>query len=97
MDFCTIYVLLLENDKYYIGFTRNLNLRLVEHWAGLMSSKWTTLYKPIRLIEVLLGNKELETLTTLRYMVKFGWENVRGGNYCRVTMKNPPKKLKNWI
>lgn len=45
-----IYVLKLENDKFYIGITYNLNFRFAQHLAG-EGSNWTALHKPIKIHE----------------------------------------------
>ena len=41
-----IYILLLEESKYYIGKTNNTNLRFLDHYNN-NGSEWTKLYKPI--------------------------------------------------
>ena len=95
MRFITTYVLELEDNKYYVGMTCNLNLRLLEHFTGEYSAKWTSKYKPIRLQEVHIGN--IERVVTLKYMLKYGFKNVRGAGWCRIEMKNPPKALATFI
>lgn len=87
-----IYVWLLEEDKYYIGWSENLSQRLKQHSCE-EAAKWTQKYKPVKVIEICLGNKEVENRKTIEYMKKYGWENVRGGSWCVVNMKNPPKEL----
>ena len=89
-----IYVWELEENKYYIGWSENLSRRLKEH-SNDDGAKWTQKYKPIKIIEICLGNKDLENKKTLEYMKKFGWENVRGGSWCKVEMNKPPIALKN--
>jgi predicted GIY-YIG superfamily endonuclease len=39
------YVLKLEEDKWYVGLTTNLNQRLTQHFTG-DGAKWTQLFKP---------------------------------------------------
>ncbi len=65
------YVLLLENDKYYVGITSNYKQRMENHFNG-RGSEWTKLHKPIRVIETFEGSSENEKLKTLFYMKKFG-------------------------
>ena len=79
-----IYCLELENYKYYVGITYNLNLRLGQHMAG-SGAQWTKLYKPLKVIEVIYGNadRKMEDEMTKRYIEKYGAENVRGGSWCR--------------
>jgi len=84
-----VYVLLSEDDFYYIGFSRDIQVRICSHFCGA-GSKWTQLHKPIDVICVKEGCTLLETLTTLVYMIKYGFEKVRGGSYTTVDMKKPP-------
>ena len=46
-----IYVLRLEQDKYYVGKTINVCKRYQLHKNGL-GSEWTKLYKPIKIVKV---------------------------------------------
>jgi len=80
-----IYVLLCEEDKYYIGITYNLNIRIAQHISG-SGAKWTRLYKPKKVIEIIHEGitSTTENEVTLRYKELFGSENVRGGSYCKV-------------
>jgi len=43
-----VYVLQNTNDRYYIGLTENVSVRLNQHNAG--GSKWTAKYRPWTLI-----------------------------------------------
>lgn len=86
------YALELEEGKYYVGITYNLNLRVAQHYCG-SGSKWTRLYKPKRIINVMVGNRERDT--TLELMREKGWQNVRGGPWCKADLKHPPKCLDN--
>jgi predicted GIY-YIG superfamily endonuclease len=88
-----IYVWLLEENKYYVGWSENLSQRLKQH-SSEDGAKWTQKYKPVKIIEICLGNKEVENRKTIEYMKKYGWENVRGGSWCAVNMKGPPNELK---
>ena len=88
-----IYVWELEEKKYYVGTSGNLSQRLKQH-SSEDGAKWTQKYKPVKIIEICLGNKEVENRKTIEYMKKYGWENVRGGPWCQVNMKNPPSELR---
>lgn len=80
-----IYILLLENKKFYIGFTtRDINERVSEHKCG-EGALWTKLHKPKKLIYYDSGNEKDENELTLQMMKEFGFYNVRGGEYV---MKN---------
>ncbi len=88
----SVYTLLLENNKYYVGFTnRNVNIRFQEHIDG-DGSKWTRIYKPLQLINVIPGDLQTENEVTLQMMEKYGWRNVRGGSWCQVNLKYRPGK-----
>lgn len=82
------YALELEEGKFYVGITYNLNLRVAQHFCGA-GSKWTRIYKPKRIMTVTIGNHERET--TLQLMKEKGWQNVRGSAWCAVDLKHPPK------
>ena len=85
-----VYVLELEDDKYYIGITYNLNLRYSQHLLGL-GAGWTKLYKPVRIKKVIAnGSKEIEKEKTIHYIKKYGFENVRGGPWTRMNYVKIP-------
>ncbi len=79
-----IYILELEDNKYYVGFTTNLEKRLQTHKKRLGTS-WTVKYKFIKIHEIIEnGTLENEDYYTKKYMEKFGVNNVRGGTYTRI-------------
>lgn len=93
-----VYVLELENNKYYVGFTGNLKNRIKRHRGKRKSSAWVNKHKFKKIIHLIeVKNKEegkiKEKETTLNYMKKMGWKNVRGYAWSLVNMKNPPKIL----
>ena len=47
----TIYVLQLENNKYYVGKTTQLDFRIQNHDNGI-GSAWTKKYKPIKILKL---------------------------------------------
>ena len=76
----TIYILKLENNKYYVGKTKNLQGRLNNH-----KSKWTQVHRPIGLYKQISNCDSYdEDKYTLKMMNKFGIDNVRGGSYCMI-------------
>ena len=84
-----IYVLELENNKFYVGQAKDVKARFEQHLKGKLGSDWTKLHKPLKLKKVYKTNFEdmsqaisLENTITIEYMKKFGWENVRGGDFC---------------
>jgi predicted GIY-YIG superfamily endonuclease len=92
-----VYVLKLEEDKYWVGETNNYIQRILWHTNNLPNknkTEWTKLYKPISIVEIVENKKDLERDKTLEYMKIYGWQNVRGYAWTTVNMKNPPKLLK---
>ncbi|MDD9878862.1 MAG: GIY-YIG nuclease family protein [Magnetovibrio sp.] len=81
-----IYVLQLVNNKYYIGKTNNPRFRLKNHFTS-NGSAWTKKYKPLKVLEVKSGCDTYdEDKYTLKYMEKYGIDNVRGGSFCRINL-----------
>jgi hypothetical protein len=83
---CTVYILELENGKYYVGSTTNRKRRIQEH-IRQRGSKWTRTHKPIRVLreykripsKFVLG---MESRITAECMLEFGVNNVRGSMFC---------------
>jgi len=89
----TIYVLKLENNKYYVGKTTNPRIRLETHFSDL-GSYWTKKYKPISIHELRPDKKDIdEQIVTQEYMKKYGIDNVRGGPWCKITLTEPEKDM----
>jgi len=84
-----IYVLQLIDDRYYVGRTGNILRRIQEHFTGC-GALYTIKYKPLKLIEIKeeLTNKD-ERNKTIEIMNKYGWEKVRGSNWCSLEIKKP--------
>jgi predicted GIY-YIG superfamily endonuclease len=81
-----IYVLELENNKWYVGKSLNVPKRFQEHLEGKGSS-WTKKHKPIRIIEFkLIVSQHDENNLTKDYMKKYGIQNVRGGSYTQIEL-----------
>jgi len=80
-----IYVLELKSYKYYIGKTTNPYFRLKEHFNANGSS-WTKKYVPFKVLELIEGDDEDEDKYTIKYMKKYGIDNVRGGSFCRLEL-----------
>ncbi len=90
-----IYILQLENDKYYIGKTTNPEFRIIDHFNS-NGSTWTQKYKPIKLIEIIPNCSNFdEDKFTLEYMNKYGIDNVRGGSFCEIILNNNNKETIN--
>jgi predicted GIY-YIG superfamily endonuclease len=82
-----IYVLRLEDNKWYIGKTeRDVDARYQEHCNGI-GSAWTSRYKPIKIEEVKRNVSVFdEDKITKEYMAKYGIDNVRGGSYVQLEL-----------
>lgn len=82
-----LYVLKLEQGKYYIGITsKTPEARLKEHLGG-RKTWWTEKYKPLEIIDKkYLGDLDLaeaklyENRVTREYIKHYGISNVRGGD-----------------
>lgn len=83
-----LYVLKLEQSKYYVGITaKTPEKRYQEHKNGYMAAQWTKNYKPIALFDkkdlgmkTLSEAEEYENKIVRTYMNKKGFNNVRGGD-----------------
>jgi len=81
-----IYILKLEQNKYYIGKTNNPQFRLENHCNG-NGSAWTQKYKPLKVIKIIPNcNDYDEDKFTRQYMDKYGTANVRGGAFTKVNL-----------
>src|SRR6187431_2998919 len=80
-----IYVLSLQQGKYYVGKTRNPTFRLQDHFNN-EGSAWTKKYKPIKVLELIPGDDYDEDKYTKIYMDKYGIDNVRGGSYVTIEL-----------
>ncbi|QIG60201.1 hypothetical protein [Dishui Lake large algae virus 1] len=90
----TVYVLKLQDNKYYVGHTKEKDMkRIMEHGNTSSSAQWTKKHKPIELIGLFPGSTLDEDMVTLHAMEVYGWQNVRGGKWCRTDIHCPPKEL----
>lgn len=82
-----LYVLKLEQDKWYVGISTNIERRFKQHQKGFAGAGWTRLYKPSKIhYQEDLGicsDEQAQTYegkVTRRYMKEYGDNNVRGGD-----------------
>lgn len=87
-----VYVLLLKDQKYYVGCTVDVQRRFQEHKNG-QGSSWTHKYPPIKILEQKPGTYTDENILTKQYMARYGIKNVRGGIHCRTYLHPSEKKL----
>jgi hypothetical protein len=81
-----IYILQLEQNKYYIGKTDNPDYRLNNHFNS-NGSEWTKLYKPIKVLQIIPDCDDYdEDKYTQIYMDKYGFDNVRGGSFVQIKL-----------
>ena len=81
----TVYLMRLQNEKFYVGLTPSwrLKLREAEHARG-SGAKWTGRYPPIEIIETWeFENKQeaelFEIQKTEEYLHLHGIDSTRGG------------------
>lgn len=87
-----IYILELENQKYYVGKTINPYFRLADHFSN-NGSKWTQMYKPIRILDLIPNcDNGDEDKYTIQYMSKYGIDNVRGGAFSQIELNDAYKE-----
>jgi hypothetical protein len=71
-----IYILKLENNKYYIGKTETIRNTIYRHYNGL-EVECTKVNKPIITINIIIEVYSTEIINTIkRYVHKFGRNNV---------------------
>lgn len=81
-----IYILELENGKYYIGKTAIPEYRLESHFNS-NGSEWTKLYKPLKVLEIKNNCDDYdEDKVTIQYMDTYGIDNVRGGSFVSLIL-----------
>ena len=88
-----IYILKLSNNKYYIGKTNNPKFRLKTHFDS-NGSAWTKKYKPVKIEKIIPKCDDYdEDKYTLKYMEKYGIDNVRGGSFCQIKLSDDNQKM----
>ena len=88
-----IYILELKSNKYYVGKTSNPKFRLSAHF-NMFASSWTKKYRPVDICQLIPNcDDEDEDKYTIRYMKKYGIDNVRGGTFCQIKLPKRAKKF----
>jgi len=86
----SVFVLRLEGEKFFVGYSTNPTTRIARHFSG-KASDWTAFYKPAEV----LFTRSLGSITTSAAAAKTaeatvalmrlaGWKNVRGGPWNRM-------------
>ncbi|CAB4474966.1 hypothetical protein RhiirA5_356441 [Rhizophagus irregularis] len=82
-----VYVLKCRDNKYYVGRTMDLDIRIGQHENG--NTKWTRIHPYEELIwEKRTTNNDLELAKTLEYMKRYRIRNVRGSTYSRPSLSD---------
>ncbi len=82
-----IYILKCQDNKFYIGKTSQIVENRFNQHLNDKSCSWTTKYPPIKIIETFDLIDDLdEDNYTLRYMKKYGINNVRGGTFSQINL-----------
>ncbi|AOM63409.1 hypothetical protein [Heterosigma akashiwo virus 01] len=83
---CDLYILTLENNKFYIGRSTNVYKRINDHFNN-DGTLWTRLYHPkgFKIVEDCKSYDEFEY--TIEYMKKYGINSVRGSIFCNIDLE----------
>lgn len=91
----TIYVLELDQGKYYVGKSDNFLKRFNDHLKG-KGSEWTQMYKPKKICKKFVIDSEIagfeEEKITVYLMHKYGIDNVRGGCWSQIYLSDLDRK-----
>lgn len=81
-----IYIIKLENNKYYVGKTLYPDFRINDHFNSI-GSIWTRKYKPIELLQLIDNCDDYdEDKYVIKCMEEYGINNVRGGSFNQVKL-----------
>ena len=84
-----IYILRLTNSKFYVGKSNSLVIRIKSH-INKQGAAWTRKYPYVKIDRIIPGCSTYdEDKYTIKYMEKYGIDNVRGGLYSQIVL---PKK-----
>jgi hypothetical protein len=87
-----VYILLCENNKYYVGKTEHLHQRIKDHFDGI-GSEWTRQYQPLKVWDIIPNCDEFdEGKYTRKYMSVYGIDNVRGDIFCQIELFKSEKE-----
>jgi len=84
-----LYLLKLENNKWYVGKSKNVKARFQEHLEQKgAGAEWTRLHRPMIVAQrkPCQDDKFAEDSFVLACMEKYGIENVRGGSWSHPTL-----------
>lgn len=88
-----IYILKLEENRYYVGKSKDIDNRYEQHISNDGSS-WTQKFKPIEIIKVINNCDSFEEDKQVKQLMSiYGIDNVRGGSYTKINLTEEEKKL----
>lgn len=76
-----IYLAKLENEKYFIGTTMNIEQKI----ENIQEIDWTKKYKPIEYVLFIPNCNDIDKYVIF-YMQKYGINNVRGGVFNNIIL-----------
>jgi ssDNA-binding Zn-finger/Zn-ribbon topoisomerase 1/predicted GIY-YIG superfamily endonuclease len=89
-----IFVLELENNKWWIGRSKNPSTAIATHREG-KGNIWTRNNNVIKVEEIIEDGDLTEVM--IRYITKYGWKCVRGTNFNDSYNTYIPKKMQECI
>ena len=87
-----VYILRLENNKWYVGQSNYLSRRLAQHFLH-HGSYWTRAFTPLAVYAIMRGGVDVEKSQTLAMMREHGWNNVRGSDWTMLCDIDRPVEL----
>jgi len=97
-----LFTLKCNDNCYFIGRTNNLVIAILNEYNGL-GSEWTKIHLPIELISTIeiktknkIEIKKFHNEHVIYYMKKFGFQNIRGGDFFNIDSRNHKNKVLNY-
>lgn len=88
----SVYVLRLQNNKYYVGYAKDVAIRICEHILG-HGAYWTKIHKPLELVFSRAYSSKYEAMnaeTEATLILARNGKDVRGAGW---TCKTPPPAI----
>jgi len=88
----SVYVLQLQNGKFYVGKSQDPMKRIHEHMAG-GGSAWTSLHPVANVVSIAPATSDFsEHEQTLKCMREHGIDNVRGDSFCTINLPDDQRR-----
>lgn len=89
----SLYCLLLEGGRYYVGKSNNIEVRLEDHLHS-GGADWTILHKPVSVCEIRHNCDDWDEDKFVKQMMALhGVDKVRGGSYSQTVLPQFVKDL----